>query len=225
MSLREIFLLFLFICLIVISHASAQITNQIQLPYTKNFVLSGNEVGLSSDHISPPLDIEYQITTKMVTDKKYIPPDYGTAEGTYKNVTHPSDEAWFTIMIKNTDTSAILFEDGFGGKYPKNTLERKNVIKNKGPYEIDLSGNDVTIDISINAPNPDPIQTTPTFSKKTQISPSKTQDVSHNNSSDSNNSSSHNISIPLLILSLIFALVLFAVIEYFFILKKDKKTK
>jgi len=57
-------------------------------------------------------------------------------------------KSWFLLSVANSQTSEILSEDGFGNTYDLYT-EKSIMIRNPGPYKITVSGNFVTVRITI----------------------------------------------------------------------------
>jgi hypothetical protein len=95
--------------------------------------------------------------------------------------------------VANSQTSEILSEDGFGNIYDLYT-EKSITIRNPGPYKITVSGNFVTVRLTIISSgsnsngiiaqpvlhqSPQPIASTSTFQKI--ITPSSTMTISRTN--------------------------------------------
>lgn len=171
------------ICLIFlitsIAPISAQsVSDKIQLPYHLSSDLSytENTFEFSAD---PPVTVEFNIYTENVTHYKYV--SINNEKGKTYEIKGPDENARFTILVKNADSHETLLDDGYGGPYTQNSA-KKFVLRDKGPYLVEISGQKVkaTIDIySQEYPKANQVTQQATISKSTTpvISPNSQRGV------------------------------------------------
>ncbi|KDE55298.1 hypothetical protein [Methanoculleus sp. MH98A] len=104
----------------------------------------------SFDLTAPPLIIEFDVEPKMVTREKHTTSDYGKKKDIVVKQTYPSEDSWFTVIVRERESGEIVAEDGFGKGF--GTATDKRIFVGKfGDYLIELSGNEAKVDIKMRA--------------------------------------------------------------------------
>lgn len=94
----------------------------------------------------PPLFIQFNITPSMVSREKLV--DIGLS--TEHNITavYISPNAWFEVKVLDADTGAVIDKRGFNKDYSVMT-KQEFMVRTKGNYRIEMSGNDVFVSVKI----------------------------------------------------------------------------
>lgn len=115
--------------------------------YTLNQKFSfGQKVNFDHDLIRPPLYIRFNLTPVMITRHRLV--SIGTNNEHYENTTETSPLAWFEVTVKDAGTGAVIEQRGFGNDYTDIT-KQNFMVRQKGDYRIEMSGNDVFADIQM----------------------------------------------------------------------------
>ena len=102
--------------------------------------------------VNPPLIIDFNVIPMNVTD--LIPVDYkimSTMHHEILTISRPSEDSWFTVAVKYSDSGGVVTEDGYGGLYSLQTPKRL-VVRTVGNYTIQAAGNDVNATLSMQIP-------------------------------------------------------------------------
>lgn len=110
------------------------------------FFAFGQKETFSHDLTTPPLFIKFNLTPKMISRTKVI--NIGLSSEETIVVTYPNPNAWFEIKIIDAGNGAVVEAKGYGKDYPDVT-KSEFMVRNPGNYLVEMSGNDVTADISI----------------------------------------------------------------------------
>jgi hypothetical protein len=112
----------------------------------EQFYAFGQKETFSYNLETPPLYIKYNLTPRQITRKKIV--DIGMSTERTIDLTYPNPNAWFEITVLNADSGSVVTKQGYGKDYPDVTRD-EFMVRNKGNYRIEFSGNDVTADIHI----------------------------------------------------------------------------
>jgi hypothetical protein len=202
---RLLFLSLIILFLITI-HTSA--LTEISLPYTQKYSLNYNSIEFFVNQENAPLYIEFRAYPQMVSDNKMVFSSPKDMSGTSIRINRPNEFSEFKITIKNQKTGEILLEEGYGKNFESSTSQKKFVIREKGPYLFEISGQKINIDISINSPYKSITSVTPgTIETKNTINNSGNIQNSDNQKPDINKKINYP-TIPIdILLSLIFILL------------------
>ena len=99
---------------------------------------------------APPLIIEFDVEPKMVTREKHTTSDYGSKKDVVVKQTYPSEDAWFTVTVRERESGKIVAEDGFGKGFGTAT-DKRIYLGKYGDYLIELSGNEVKVHVEMRA--------------------------------------------------------------------------
>ena len=110
------------------------------------FFAFGQKETFAHDLTTPPLFIKYNLTPKMTTRQKVINIGLSTEETIL--VTYPNPNAWFEIKVMDAGNGAVVAAKGYGRDHPDVT-KSEFMVRNPGNYIVEMSGTDVTADISI----------------------------------------------------------------------------
>ena len=72
----------------------------------------------------------------------------GTNNEHFENTTENSPYSWFEVKVLDAGSGAVLDQQGFGKDYPDVTKDFF-MVRQKGNYRIEMSGNDVTADVQM----------------------------------------------------------------------------
>ena len=115
--------------------------------YTVNQAFVGGQKEVfSQDTTVPSLYIKFNITPKMFYDER--PVEIGTHNEHIANVSYPSPNAWFKVLVYNADNGELQGEGGFNREYSV-TTKQEFMVRKPGKYRVEITGNDVTADIKI----------------------------------------------------------------------------
>jgi hypothetical protein len=101
--------------------------------------------------VNPPLIIDYDITPVKSVDEKFL--EYKELSTLYQeNVTiiRPYEHSWAMVIVRSTDTGQIVAEDGFGKTYSFQS-PKQLVIREKGNYEFEFTGDYATMNMTMKA--------------------------------------------------------------------------
>jgi hypothetical protein len=111
----------------------------------KDFAFGQKEI-FSHDLTRPPLYIKFNLTPEMITREKVI--NIGlSSEETIKS-TYPSPNAWFEVKVLDAGSGAVIDKQGFHKEYSEMT-KQEFMVRNKGNYQVEISGNDVVAEVRI----------------------------------------------------------------------------
>ena len=201
------FLLSLIILFLITIHTSA--LTEISLPYTQKYSLNYNTIEFLVNQENAPLYIEFRAYPQMVSYNKIVFRSTEDMSGTSISINRPNEFSEFKITVKNQKTGEILLEDGYGKNFESSTSQKKFVIREKGPYLFEISGQKINIDLSINSPYKSITSVTPgTIETKNTINNSGNIQNSNNQNLNPNVEQINYPTIPIdILLSLIFILV------------------
>jgi hypothetical protein len=111
----------------------------------QNFSYGQKEI-FSHNLRNPPLYIRFNVTP--VTINRHIMVSIGTSEEHMVNTTVVSPNAWFEVEVYDIDDGKIVDEEGFGKDYSDMT-EREFMVRQPGNYRIEMSGHEVSANVSI----------------------------------------------------------------------------
>jgi hypothetical protein len=111
----------------------------------KDFV-SGQKEVFSQVLTRPPLYIKFNLTPEMITREKVI--NIGLSSEETINSTYPSPNAWFEVKVFDAGSGAIIDKQGFHKEYSEMT-KQEFMVRNKGNYRVEISGNDVVAEVRI----------------------------------------------------------------------------
>jgi hypothetical protein len=111
--------------------------------YTSNRSYKFGEKEIFSHELTrPPLYIRFTITPGMVTREKL--------DDTGLNVTavYVNPNAWFEVKVFDSATGTVVDRQGFNKDYSQIT-KQEFMIRTRGNYRIEMSGNDVSVFVQI----------------------------------------------------------------------------
>jgi hypothetical protein len=111
----------------------------------KDFAFGQKEV-FSHDLTHPPLSIKFNLTPDMLTRRKVI--NIGLSSEETINITYPSPNAWFEVKVLDAGSGAVIDSRGFHKDYNEMT-KQEFMVRNKGNYTVELSGNEVFAEVRI----------------------------------------------------------------------------
>lgn len=94
----------------------------------------------------PPLYIRFNLTPTMISQIRLV--YIGTKNEQYMNTTETSPYAWFEVKVLDAASGAILEKQGFGKDYTYVT-KQNFMVRQKGNYRIEMSGNDVNAEVQM----------------------------------------------------------------------------
>jgi len=115
--------------------------------YTLNQKFSfGQKVNFAHELTRPPLYIRFNLTPTMIIRHRLV--SIGTNNEHYINTTDTSPNAWFEVKVLDAGSGAVIDQQGFGKDYPDIT-KHNFMVRQKGNYRIEMSGNDVSADVQM----------------------------------------------------------------------------
>ena len=72
----------------------------------------------------------------------------GTKNEHYENTTDISPYAWFEVKVLDAGSGAIIDQQGVGNDYTDAT-KQNFMVRQKGNYRIEMSGNEVNADVQM----------------------------------------------------------------------------
>lgn len=116
--------------------------------YNETLTLKYNTVAMVYDLNPPPMVISYTVTPEYTTRTTFVTSQYGSKEEKTITVTHLSQTSWCKITVRDDSTGEILAQDGFGKLYSSDT-QRQLTVRNARLCHVEITGNDVTLDVAI----------------------------------------------------------------------------
>jgi hypothetical protein len=116
-----------------------------------NRTLSQSIPNVSFNLVNPPLIIDYTVTPYNVTDIKYI--EYKQKSTYYfQNITviRPYEDTWFTVIVRDKATGAIIAEDGFGKTHSMDRTKQLK-IQRIGNLQFEFDGQFGTVNLTLKA--------------------------------------------------------------------------
>lgn len=95
---------------------------------------------------TPPLYIKFNITPKMFYEERLV--EIGLHSEHLTNVSYPSQNAWFKVMVYDAEKGELKEEQGFNKGYSIMT-KQEFMVRAPGNYRVEMSGNDVTAEVWI----------------------------------------------------------------------------
>ena len=106
----------------------------------------GQKVNFAHELTQPPLYIKFNLTPTIITRHRLV--SIGTNNEHYENTTETSPYAWFEVKVLDTGSGAVIDQQGFGNDYTD--IKKQNfMVRQKGNYRIEMSGNDVDADVQM----------------------------------------------------------------------------
>ena len=106
----------------------------------------GQKVNFAHELTRPPLYIKFNLTPTMISRHRLV--SIGTNHEHYENTTETSPYAWFEVKVLDAGSGAIIDQQGFGNDYTDIT-KQNFMVRQKGNYRIEMSGNEVIADLQI----------------------------------------------------------------------------
>ena len=106
----------------------------------------GQKVNFAHELKQPPLYIKFNLTPATIYHIRLV--YIGTNSEHYENTTETSPYAWFEVKVLDAGSGAIIDQQGFGNDYTDVT-KQNFMVRQKGNYRIEMSGNDVNADVQM----------------------------------------------------------------------------
>ena len=106
----------------------------------------GQKVDFAHELTRPPLYIRFNLTPTMTNRIRLVA--IGTNNEHYENTTDISPYAWFEVKILDAGSGAIIDQQGFGKDHSDFT-KQNFMVRQKGNYLIEMSGNEVFADVQM----------------------------------------------------------------------------
>jgi hypothetical protein len=125
----------------------ARLEEDYEQVYTLNQKFAfGQKVNFDHELTRPPLYIRFNLTPVQIVRHRLV--SIGTNNEHYVNTTETSPQSWFEVKVLDAGSGAVLDQQGFGKDYPDVT-KYSFMVRQKGNYRIEMSGNDVTADVEM----------------------------------------------------------------------------
>jgi len=102
-----------------------------------------NSYKISFDLKNPPMVIHYKVVPQNITDVKWFEPRDAKKKINTTTLTRPDEFAWFELKIY--DEEGLSQKQGWGRLYGIPPTTQEIVIRDGGRYQIEFSGQDVTV--------------------------------------------------------------------------------
>jgi hypothetical protein len=106
----------------------------------------GQRVNFTYNLTSPPLYIRFKLIPTMISRHRLV--SIGTNNEHYENTTEISPNAWFAVTVSDAGTGIVIDKQGFGKDY-RYEKDQEFMVRQKGNYRIEISGNEVTADVQM----------------------------------------------------------------------------
>ncbi|MDO8872190.1 MAG: zinc ribbon domain-containing protein [Methanoregula sp.] len=125
----------------------ARLEEDYEQVYTLNQKFAfGQKVNFAHDLTRPPLYIKFNLTPTIITRHRLI--SIGTNNEHYENTTETSPYAWFEVKVLDAGSGSVIDQQGFGNDYSDIT-KQNFMVRQKGNYRIEMSGNEVLADVQV----------------------------------------------------------------------------
>jgi hypothetical protein len=102
-----------------------------------------NSYKISFDLKNPPMVIQYKVVPNNITDTKWFNPRDAKKKNDTTIINRPDESAWFELKI--SDKNGLYEKQGWGRVYGIPLTLQEIVIRNDGMYQIEFSGQEVTV--------------------------------------------------------------------------------
>jgi hypothetical protein len=102
-----------------------------------------NSYKISFDLKNPPMVIQYKVVPNNITDTKWFNPRDAKKKNDTTIINRPDESAWFELKI--SDKNGLYEKQGWGRVYGIPLTMQEIVIRNDGMYQIEFSGQEVTV--------------------------------------------------------------------------------
>jgi hypothetical protein len=102
-----------------------------------------NSYKISFDLNNPPMVIRYKVIPQNITDTKWFTPRDAKKKNDTAIINRPDEFAWFELKIYDKD--GLYGKHGWGRVYGIPLTTQEIVIRNDGMYQIEFSGQEVTV--------------------------------------------------------------------------------
>jgi hypothetical protein len=106
----------------------------------------GQKVNFAHELTQPPLYIKFNLTPTKISRIRLV--YIGTNNEHYENTTDTSPYAWFEVRVLDAGSGTVIDQQGFGNDYTDVT-KQNFMVRQKGNYRIEMSGNDVDADVQM----------------------------------------------------------------------------
>jgi hypothetical protein len=106
-----------------------------------------NAYKISFDLKNPPMVIRYQVFSHNITDIKWFEPRDSDKKIDTAIIHRPDESAWFELKIY--DNEGLYDQQGWGRLYGIPSTMQEIVIRNEGMYQIEFSGQEVTVNSEV----------------------------------------------------------------------------
>jgi hypothetical protein len=115
--------------------------------YSDNRAFTGGQKAtFNTEGTVPSLYIKFNIIPAMFYEER--PVEIGTHNEHIANVSYPSPNAWFKVLVYDNNDGSLVDEQGFNKEYSV-TTQQEFMVRKPGKYRVEMTGNDVTADITI----------------------------------------------------------------------------
>ncbi|MHB8163493.1 MAG: zinc ribbon domain-containing protein [Methanoregula sp.] len=104
----------------------------------------GQKVQFAHELTRPPLYVQFNLTPVLITRHRLVSAE--TRNEHYENTTEASPYAWFEVKVLDAGTGEVVDQQGYGKDYPDLT-KSSFMVRKKGNYRIEMSGNDVFAEV------------------------------------------------------------------------------
>jgi len=104
----------------------------------------GQKVLFAHELTRPPLYVRFNLTPVLITRHRLVSAE--TRNEHYENTTEASPYAWFEVTVLDAGTGEVVEQQGYGKDYPDLT-KSSFMVRKKGNYRIEMSGNDVFTEV------------------------------------------------------------------------------
>lgn len=104
----------------------------------------GQKVQFAHELTRTPLYVRFNLTPVLITRHRLVSAE--TRNEHYENTTESSPYAWFEVTVLDAGTGEIIEQQGYGKDYPDLT-KSSFMVRKKGNYRIEMSGNDVFAEV------------------------------------------------------------------------------
>jgi hypothetical protein len=115
--------------------------------YNRNLTYKfGQKEVFPVDLTRPPLFIKFNVTPVMVNRSKLVDIGLSTEHTVY--AVYPDPNSWFEVRVLDAISGTVVDAQGFNKEYNQYT-KQEFMVREKGKYTVEMSGNGVTVTIQI----------------------------------------------------------------------------